>query len=221
MRRAGKALLIGGVVVALGAAGTVYAYAGGWTVDGQASFTAKVAKMPRGVEPSVAKQSGQAVVSWSAQEIVEGAPMDHYVVTAHSVSEPPRPDIARTVPAAGNATESVTFTVAEVAGGKWRWSVTPRYRVWTGESSRLSERLNFPAAPAARVAASTPPPAPVDGEVITPPRSPATTTSPPASPTPERTSASPAAEPDPETPPPAPAGSAAPPEESAVPAPTA
>ncbi|MEU4687523.1 hypothetical protein [Actinoplanes sp. NPDC023714] len=218
MRRAGRALLVGGVVTVLGAAGTVYAYAGGWTVDGRLGVTAKVAKMPRGAEPSVAAQSRRAVVSWSAQEIVPGVLMDHYTVTAHSVSDPPAPAVTHTVAADGGATESVTFTVAEVAGGTWRWSVTPRYLGWTGEQSRLSRRLTFPAAPATKEKGRET--APAAQVTVTPPRSPATTTAPAPSPAPERTSASPAAEPEPETPPAAPpVESATPPEEPAVPAP--
>ncbi|WP_328462196.1 hypothetical protein OHA21_34580 [Actinoplanes sp. NBC_00393] len=148
MRRAGKVLLVAGVVAALGATGTVFAYAGGWTLpDNPGSYTVKVAGMPRGVEPSVAKQGLQAVVTWSAQEMAPGVLMDHYAITAHSVSDPPRPDVTHTVAASGGPVESVTFTAAEVAGGKWRWTVVPRFRNWTGEESRRSQRLAF-AAPA-------------------------------------------------------------------------
>ncbi|WP_229071500.1 hypothetical protein [Actinoplanes sp. DH11] len=153
MRSAGKALLVAGVVAALGVAGTVYAYADGWTIEGRTSLTVRVAKMPRGVEPSVARQSGRAVVSWSAQELAPGVRMDHYVVTAHSVSEPPRPDVTHTVAAAGAATESVTFPAPEVAGGGWRWSVVPRYLNWAGEPGRLSGRVTFPALSAAAASA--------------------------------------------------------------------
>ncbi|WP_203824291.1 hypothetical protein [Actinoplanes palleronii] len=150
MRRTGRLLLVGAVALSLGVAGTVYAYAGGWTVTSAPTrFTAKVVKMPRGVEPSVTKQSGQAVVSWSAQEIAPGVRMDHYLVVAHSVAEPPQPDVTRAVAAGGSTTESVTFGTGEMAGGKWRWTITPKYREWTGEPSKLSPRLAFPAAPAA------------------------------------------------------------------------
>jgi hypothetical protein len=155
MRRTGKVLLIVAVVASLGVAGTVLAYAGGWVVSvGPARLTANVATMPRGVEPSVAKQDGQAVISWSAQEIAPGVRMDHYVVTAHSADEPPRPDIVHTLGAGRGPAETVVFTVAEMTGGKWCWSVAPKYRGWTGETSRLSQRLVFPAAPAPRVAAT-------------------------------------------------------------------
>lgn len=153
---------MGAVAVAVGVAGTVYAYAGGWTLTtNRASLTATVAKMPRGVEPSVAKQDGQAVVSWSAQELVAGVRMDHYVVTAHSVSEPARPDVAHAVAASGAATESLVFPAGEVGGGKWRWSIVPKYREWTGEASKPSPKLAFPAVPVPQVAAAAVPPAAV------------------------------------------------------------
>jgi hypothetical protein len=213
MRRAGKILLIGAVVGSLGVAGTVFAYAGGWIVTGKPTrLTATVATMPRGAEPSVAKQGGDAVVSWSAQEIAPGVRMDHYVVTAHSVDPPVRPDIARAVNAGSGPGETVVFAAAEVAGGKWRWSVVPKYREWTGEASRLSQRLAFPARPAAPVAAPDPDPAVKAGPAssVPGPSAPTTaasgTTSSPVpeektSPPPDPTT--PAVEPDP-TPPAAP-----------------
>ena len=58
MKRLGRTLIIGLTVTALGAAGTVLAHAGGWTLnDGRARFAARVAKMPAGVKPSASKQS--------------------------------------------------------------------------------------------------------------------------------------------------------------------
>jgi len=153
MRRTGKMLLVGVVALSFGVAGTVYAYAGGWTVTSAGTqFTAKVVTMPRGAEPRVAEQGDQAVVSWSAQEIAPGVRMDHYVVTAHSVADPPRPDVAHTVAAAGGSTESITFGTAEVAGGAWRWTVAPKYRQWIGAESPLSRRLVFDSAPDAPAA---------------------------------------------------------------------
>lgn len=209
MRRLRSALLVGAVVVALGTAGTVLAYAGGWTVEGgQATLTAKVAKMPRGVEPSVAKQAKQAVVSWSAQEIVPNVRMDHYLVTAHSVSDPPLPDVTHTVAAGGGAVETVTFTAGEVAGGRWYWTVTPKYRLWTGEESGKSARLTFPAATKAEAEAAArsvsplptvdavvaPSPAPREGapSPVTPTEKEVTeTTAPPTGPPPTSSSPTP------------------------------
>ncbi|BCY14874.1 hypothetical protein [Actinoplanes sp. L3-i22] len=207
MRRAGRILLIGAVVGSLGVAGTVFAYAGGWIVTGKPTrLTANVAKMPRGAEPSVAKQGSDAVVSWSAQEIAPGVRMDHYVVTAHSVDEPVQPDIARTVTAGSGPAETVVFAAAEVAGGKWRWSVVPKYRDWTGEASKPSQRLVFPALPAAQVAA-LPAPDPGAKAGSTAPTPGASAQSTPASGATtgpaqeeEKTSPTPAAKPDPTTP---------------------
>jgi hypothetical protein len=188
MRRAGKFVLVAGVVATLGATGTVFAYAGGWTLpDNPAAFTAKVATMPRGIEPSVAKQSGQAVVAWSAQEIAPGVRMDHYSVTAHSVSDPPRPDVTHTVAAGGGSTESIIFAASEVAGGRWRWTIVPRLRQWIGAESRPSRRLTFPAAPVGR--AATAPADPADPAApVAPEPAPAATTSRGRSPDPATTS---------------------------------
>jgi hypothetical protein len=174
MRRTGRSLLVGGVAAALGVIGTVFAYAGGWALaDNTASFTVKVAKMPRGVEPSVAKQSGRAVVTWTAQELTSGSLMDHYVVTAHRVGAPGKPDIARTVAASGTATEVVTFTATELASGTWHWTVVPKFRDWTGTASRTSRNLTFPAAPALRPTAPGAPSTPSSGGPVTPGSSPA------------------------------------------------
>ncbi|GAA2614364.1 hypothetical protein [Paractinoplanes durhamensis] len=172
-----KFLIGAAVVLALGVGGTALAYAGGWTITGNAAVSAKVAKMPRGVTPSAAEQSGRAVVSWSAQEITDGVLMDHYVVTAHSVDDPPLPDIARTVAASGSATETVAFPAAELAGGRWYWTIAPLYRTWTGEESGKSQRLTFPGSPAPRPAGDDPAVAPTtdSSTPATPATTPATT----------------------------------------------
>ncbi|XVU24684.1 hypothetical protein ACQPZJ_46995 [Actinoplanes sp. CA-054009] len=198
-----RLLLIGAVVAALGAAGTVFAYAD-WTIPaGKLTVTARAAAMPRGVAPSAAKQNGQAVVSWSSQELVPGVLMDHYVVTAHSVGAPARPDLTHTVAASGAATESVTFAAAAVAGGRWQWTIVPRYASWTGGESRKSRQLSFPGTPAStavppvEVAAAAVAPAP------NPASTPATVTETPTTnePTPAETTTSPppAREPEPES----------------------
>lgn len=171
MRRTGKTLLIGVVVAALGAAGTVYAYAGGWTVEGELVYSAKAAKMPRGVEPSVTKRSRQAVVTWGAQQIAPGVWMDHYVVTAHSDSTPPKPDVTRTVAAAGEPVESLAFAAADVAGGGWRWTITPRFRNWSGQKSPSSRRLSFPEVPRGVGDLVAPSPAPGTSDRAAAPRS--------------------------------------------------
>ncbi|GIE27675.1 hypothetical protein Ait01nite_007200 [Actinoplanes italicus] len=153
MRRSAKFLLMVAVVIAMGTGGTVLAYAGGWILpDNKATLAAGVAAMPRGVKPSVAKQSGQAVVVWPAQEIAPGSLMDRYVVTAHHTGASTKPDIARTVVASGNATESVTFTGAELAGGTWNWTIRPKFQEWIGAASGKSHNLAFPVAPVARSA---------------------------------------------------------------------
>ncbi|MFF5079853.1 hypothetical protein ACFY36_22605 [Actinoplanes sp. NPDC000266] len=198
-----RLLLIGTVAAALGVAGTVVAYAD-WSVPAsELTVTARVAAMPRGVTPSAAKQNGQAVVSWSAQELVPGVRMDHYVVTAHSVGAPARPDLTHTVAASGAATESVTFAVDAVAGGKWYWTIVPRYATWTGAEGRKSQQLSFPGKPATAPAPAPAPAAGVAAAVAAPVPAPATvvTTSPTAEPAPAEAVTSPPAarEPEPES----------------------
>ncbi|GAA2614338.1 hypothetical protein [Paractinoplanes durhamensis] len=165
MNRRVAYLVVAATVGAMGVAGTLYAYAS-WAVPSlPVTVKVRTEKMPRGVTPSVTKQGGDAVVSWSAQEIGPGSTMDHYVVTAHSVDTPPLPDITRTVTASGGATETVIFGAAEVAGGKWYWTTVPKLRLWVGTESGKSDRLKFPGTPAtppagtiaaARSAGSTP-----------------------------------------------------------------
>ncbi|MEU4237996.1 hypothetical protein [Actinoplanes sp. NPDC026619] len=183
MRRYTKHLAGATLVLALSAGGTALAAANGWTVPSTALISAKVAKMPRGVTPSAARQSGTAVVSWSAQEITDGVRMDHYVVTAHSIDDPPLPDITRTIEATGGTAETVAFTAAELAGGKWYWTIAPVYRNWTGAESGKSQRLNFPGTPPARPASTDPAaeptaaaPAGIAPTTPTAPNQPATTT---------------------------------------------
>ena len=149
MSRAYRTPIVVAVAGAIVAAGSVYAFAGWNAPTVSARMTMKVAKMPRGTQPSVVKADKQAVVSWSAQRVASGARMLSYVVTAHSVTDTGRPDVVRTVTASGLDSDSVTFTSAEVAGSKWRWTVVPRYHSWAGEESKPSEALKFAAAAAA------------------------------------------------------------------------
>ncbi|MBU2671036.1 hypothetical protein KOI35_46820 [Actinoplanes bogorensis] len=173
MRKRTTYAIIGTTVAVVVAAGTIAANAS-WTIPITGTVNARTAKMPKGVKPSVAKQSKAAVVSWSAQEIVAGVKMDRYTVTAHSAGTPARPDIVWQVTASGGVSDTVTFAAAEVSGGTWSWTIVPHFAIWAGAESNPSKALTFagtPAeAPAARVAApvTEAPAAPAD-EVTTPP----------------------------------------------------
>jgi hypothetical protein len=155
MRGGTRHLVVVSVVAALGLAGTLTAFAD-WSIPGTVTVKARAVKMPRGVNPSVAKQSKTAVVSWSSQELVPDVLMEQYVVTAHSADEPPLPDVAHTVSAAGSSTEFVTFAADEVAGGKWYWTIIPKFRQWAGAESGKSQKLNFPGVPATPEARKAP-----------------------------------------------------------------
>lgn len=205
MRKRFAYALIGATVTALVAVGTLTANAE-WVIHAQAAVKIRTAKVPAGKKPSVAKQSKTAVVSWSAVEIAPGVRMNHYTVIAHSQDLPVKPKIVREIAASGDGSESVTFGAAEVAGGKWRWSVTPRFANWTGAESSLSEALRFPAAtaaapveepPATGKVAPAPPPvtrqAPVAGSTSNPTAEPPTTG--PAAPPKDDTESPPASSP--------------------------
>jgi hypothetical protein len=145
MKSPAKKLIIATATLALVGAGTMVAQAS-WTIPGTAKVKAKAAAMPRGAVPSAAKQGGNALISWSAEEIVPGVRMQTYVVTAHSTDDPPRADIARTVTATSADTLSATFSGSVLTGGKWYWTLIPKYAQWAGAESKKSDKLTFPAA---------------------------------------------------------------------------
>jgi hypothetical protein len=142
VRRAVAFPLVGATVVAVAISGTLFAYAN-WTIPGTADVKTRVLTMPRGVTPSVAKHGTQAIVSWSTQELTDDVPMQRYVVTAHPADGPP---VIHTVTAADGLTQSTTFTTAELAGARWYWTLTPAFATWTGEPSKKTDKLTFPAA---------------------------------------------------------------------------
>ncbi len=144
MKSLTKKLTIVTATIALVGAGTMIAEAS-WTIPGTAKVKAKAADMPRGAVPSAAEQGGNALVSWSAQEIAPGVRMQTYIVTAHSADDPPRADIARTVTATSADTQSAVFTGSVLAGGKWSWTLLPEYARWAGAESKKSDKLTFPA----------------------------------------------------------------------------
>ncbi|MGX6602353.1 hypothetical protein ACWKSP_09500 [Micromonosporaceae bacterium Da 78-11] len=123
------------------------AWADGWTVSfNEATLNVQVASIPQGITPTAEIKNGDAVVSWGAQELRAGVKMQRYIVTAHSVDETPKPDVKHTVVASGATNESATFTAAELAGGKWKWAITPKFETWVGAEGRLSNpKLGFPA----------------------------------------------------------------------------
>jgi hypothetical protein len=201
MRRAVRRVILVGATVAMGAAGTLTAYAN-WSTPGTATVRGRVAAMPQGVEPSVAKDGKAAVVSWSSQEIAEGADMTAYVITAHSVdTSPAKPNVVHTVTATNSGTHSVTFTAGELAGGSWKWTLTPKFHTWTGAESPPTKKLTFPAAEPATslVAQTTDPTPPTSASTSSAARSQPGAAPKPAAP-PEETTPAPAEEPKSEEP---------------------
>lgn len=186
-----------GVIVS----GTLISNASWIAPTSAATVRVRAGSMPKGVTPSAAIQSGKAVVSWSAQEIVPSVKMTAYVVTAHDTEATPLPDVAHTVTASGAATESATFTAAELAGGKWKWAIIPKFQTWTGAEGKLSNpKLVFPAAAPATVLAAaatgTNAPTPPTPAPVVPAPATAETTAPapetkPAAPKPDPTTSAP------------------------------
>ncbi|HEY0531286.1 MAG TPA: hypothetical protein VGD29_06775 [Actinoplanes sp.] len=150
------ALMSVGAALAIAAGGTAIASSTWFVPKTPVSLRVKSVKMPPGVSPSASPRDGNAVVSWSAQEIGPGVLMQQYIVTAHDATKTnPLADVVHTVTASGGNSESVAFTAAELTGGKWQFGVTPRFELWTGEESKLSQdRINVLAAKTPRVPAA-------------------------------------------------------------------
>jgi hypothetical protein len=147
MRRVVKTGIFVGATAAVVISGTMVSYAS-WILPEPAA-TAKVQSpsMPGGVTPhSEKKADGNALVTWKPQELA-GVKMTAYVVTAHDTDQTSLPPIARNVTASNAGDLSATFTAAELAGGKWKWAITPKLQSWTGAEGTLSNpKLVFPPA---------------------------------------------------------------------------
>lgn len=181
MRQFVRTGVLVGATAAVVIGGTLVSYAS-WMLPAPAA-TARVAAgaMPSGATPRAEAHGDKAVVTWSAQEIVPGVKVTAYVVTAHDTDQSPLPSIAHAVTASDSAVESITFTAAELAGGKWKWAITPRLGSWTGTEGALSNPpLAFPinaALVVAKAKAATAPPAGRSSEEKASPAMPTTASS--------------------------------------------
>jgi hypothetical protein len=157
MRRIVKTGAFIGATAAVLIGGTLVSYASWILPDPAVTAHVKTPAMPSGPTPASKTAGAEVAVSWDAQQIVPGVKMTAYVVTAHDTDLTPLPSIARTVPASGSGMQSATFTAAELAGGKWKWAITPKLESWTGTEGALSNpKLIFPAAaPATAATAAT------------------------------------------------------------------
>jgi hypothetical protein len=144
MRRVTK-LSAAAVVLVVTGGGAAGAYAQ-WRVPSKAiSIKLKSVDMPRGARPSVAKSGADAIVSWSPQEIDQGTAMQAYIVKRHNADDD-------SVAAAFAPTAALTVTEKNVTAGKWYWTITPKFALWTGAKSKPSEKLKFQAPPAGAAA---------------------------------------------------------------------
>lgn len=153
------------VLVAVGAAtvlavGTVQAFAGWSTTAPPKAVIGSTASMPRTDAPTAVARKGAAVVTWETQTI-SNRPMTQYIVTGYSVAKPAGKTIRRTLNATPGVAQSEAFAAKDVRGGTWQWTITPKFRSWTGSESGRSNTCVFPSAtPADDVTAATDPPSP-------------------------------------------------------------
>jgi len=141
MKRWTRPVVILTAAATLTAAGSYVAYASWFVPSKQIQVKIKSATMPRGATPTATSYGGGAIVSWRAQEVAPGARMQSYLVTAHSAEQPPAPNVTRTVTATGAATESTLYTVGDLGGGEWYWTLAPKFQSWVGKESRESDKL--------------------------------------------------------------------------------
>lgn len=147
MKRIVRAGIFIGATAAVVVGGTLVSYASWILPDPGVAAKTQASAMPPGVKPEAELGGDKAVVTWKGQEI-GGKRMTGYVVTAHDTDPTPLPSIARTVVASGESEQSATFTTAELAGGKWKWAITPKLQTWTGTEGELSNPKLVVAAPA-------------------------------------------------------------------------
>jgi hypothetical protein len=164
-RRYVVTLISAGAALAIAAGGTAIASSTWFVPKAQVTLRIKSVQMPAGRAPSASSLGGNAVVSWSAQEIAPGVLMQQYIVSAHDTNKTnPLANVVHTVTASGATTDSTTFTAAELAGAKWQFGIIPKFELWTGPEGKLSkDRVSFPAAPSAGVLAAIVAPAPDPG----------------------------------------------------------
>jgi hypothetical protein len=211
-RRTVRCLALGSVALGLGVTGTLVAYAQ-WSIPGRGTVRITTAAMPAGSTPEAEKHGDRVTVSWAAETIAPGVPMQKYVVTAHDTQPSPRADVAHTV-----TTTTATFTLAELGNGKWSWSVVPRYQLWSGAEGPRSTPLvpvggnqsRSADVLAAPVPVAAPAKAPAAGESTSPPATARTTEAGPDRPTADPATSAAGKDPEPEKPEPGKTESSAP-----------
>jgi hypothetical protein len=189
MKHMTKLALVVGTAAAVTFGGSVYAFAG-WIVETPPTvLKMRVAAMPAGNAPSVAKNGKNATIDWVGNKIVAGVPVESYIVTRLGTGD--------SVVVCDHVTATACKDKA-VPTGTWTWKVQPVLRTWIGEYSPHSVPLTFsgppptaaelvsatsPAAPAAAPGAATPGSGTVG--VPSPPAS-SVSTKPPVPPEPEQ-----------------------------------
>jgi hypothetical protein len=144
MRSRFKAFAVVAAALGIASTGGFVAYASWNTRSPDVSLKVRAATMPRGVTPKVTAVGRKAVVRWRAQQVVTGVPVTSYVVTAHNWAGNGSQDVTLTRPATGGSAETVSFAVS---GGKWTWTIVPKFGSWSGRRSAPTKPFTVPADP--------------------------------------------------------------------------
>jgi hypothetical protein len=162
MKHLTKLTLVVGTAAAVTFGGSVYAFAD-WVVETPPTvLKMRVAAMPAGNAPSVAKNGKNAAIDWVGNKVVAGVPAESYIVTRFGAGKP--------VVVCDHVAETSCKDKA-VPGGTWTWKVQPVFKSWIGQHSPASVALIFsgpPPAAAELVGATSPAvPAPTPGATAT------------------------------------------------------
>jgi hypothetical protein len=156
MKHLTKLTLVVGTAAAITFGGSLYAFAD-WSIETPpVVLKMRVAAMPAGNAPSVAKNGKNAAIDWVGNKIASGVRAESYIVTRLGAGDPVVvcDRVART-----------SCKDKTVPGGTWTWKVQPVFKSWIGEHSPASVALTF----------SGPPPAAAELVGATSPAAPATT----------------------------------------------
>ena len=160
MKHLTKLALVAATAGAVTFGGSVYAFAG-WIVDTPPTvLKMRVAAMPAGNAPSVARNGKNAAIDWVSNKIVAGVPAESYIVTRFGAGDP--------VVVCDHVTATACKDKA-VPGGTWTWRVQPVFKTWIGAYSPHSLPLTFSGPPptAAELVSATSPVDPSIGNLFT------------------------------------------------------
>jgi hypothetical protein len=154
MKHLTKVSLVAATAVAVTFGSSVYAFADWIVATPPTVLRMRVADMPAGSAPSVARNGKNAAIDWVGNKIAPGVKVESYVVTRFGAGNPVV------------VCDRVTATSCKdklVPGGTWTWRVRPVLATWLGVFSADSAALTFSGPPptAAELVSATSPAAPM------------------------------------------------------------